>query len=155
MARKNQPLRLYKPNSAKSNGGLRPSDIRCPSWLPDRSRNAFKALRKLFINAGILSQLDRHALILLCDAWDEWMEARLIIKKEGMFYETYTKSGNIIKRPHPANARRTDAWNRIRSMLSEFGATPASRSKIVEGKPEELVKETDVKSYDSRKSKGW
>ncbi len=33
-------------------------------------------------------------------------------------------------KPHPAAVMKADAWKRIRAMLSEFGMTPASRSKV-------------------------
>ncbi|SHE58967.1 phage terminase, small subunit, putative, P27 family [Fodinibius roseus] len=155
MARKNKPLSLYDPGSGKGPSGPSPSDVKCPHWLPARARTAFKQLRTLFTDLGILTESDRHALILLCDAWEEFMQARLIIEREGMFYETETNQGNTIKRPHPANARRSDAWNRVRSMLSEFGATPASRSKIEANNPESMVDEVKTKSYGDGKAKNW
>ncbi len=40
-------------------------------------------------------------------------------------------------KPHPAAVMKADAWKRIRAMLSEFGMTPASRSKVGANGPAE------------------
>src|SRR5699024_2879415 len=85
MARKPTPNQIYENGQGPSK-----SDIKCPSWLPKRARTAFKDLRQLFSKMGVLTPADRTALIMICDAWDEFMEARRIIENEGMFYTTTT-----------------------------------------------------------------
>lgn len=47
----------------------------------------------------------------------------------GLTYATITPNGIMI-RNHPAVAIRSDAWRRARAMLSEFGLTPSSRTKV-------------------------
>jgi len=60
---------------------------------------------------GLLTDCDRLALALLCEALAEWIEA-----------------GDTIA--HPAVAQQADAARRVQSLLGEFGLTPSARAKV-------------------------
>ncbi|WP_345059492.1 phage terminase small subunit P27 family [Hymenobacter glaciei] len=73
---------------------------------------------------------DGPALQLLTEALAEWAQARQAVQDRGLTYETTTVSGNIMRRPNPEVAIAADAWRRALAMLSQFGLTPAARSKV-------------------------
>ncbi|MDN6227853.1 MAG: phage terminase small subunit P27 family [Enterobacterales bacterium] len=79
---------------------------------------------------GVMSTLDAKALELLVEAYTEYRHHCEVLDEEGYTYQTGSATGGKIVKAHPAAAMKADAWKRIRAMLSEFGMTPASRSKV-------------------------
>ena len=74
----------------------------------------------------ILTQLDRAALAAYCGAYALWAEATAAIQKYGVMIKS--PQGFPIQSPYLAIAnRQTEIMMRI---ASEFGFTPASRSRI-------------------------
>jgi P27 family predicted phage terminase small subunit len=69
---------------------------------------------------------DGPAMQLLTETLAEWAEARQAVHREGLVYETESESGSLMRRPNPEVAQAADAMR----MLTEFGLTPASRSKV-------------------------
>jgi len=103
-----------------------------PEWLDRKGKIAFRQLAKELNAMQILTTADRMALTLLCDAYSEYREARDIVKDKdnGPTYETINQMGDKMIRARPEVAMAADAWKRVRSMMSEFGLTPSSRSKV-------------------------
>lgn len=85
---------------------------------------------------GVLTTADPHALAMLCDAYAEYLECRQIVTNVGRTYTTTTQQGDTMIRPRPEVAMASDAWRRVQRMLTEFGMTPSSRSKV-KGSPRE------------------
>lgn len=59
-------------------------------------------------------------------------------KPEGLSWDDEDFDGNdwsVIIRPRPEVKMASDAWRRVQRMLTEFGLTPSSRSKV-KGEPE-------------------
>ncbi|CDL52938.1 Phage terminase small subunit [Klebsiella pneumoniae ISC21] len=92
---------------------------------------------------GVLTTLDAKALELLIEAYVEYRHHCDTLDREGYTYAVYSEDDSdeggereirMIK-PHPAAVMKADAWKRIRAMLSEFGMTPASRSKVGAKRP--------------------
>jgi P27 family predicted phage terminase small subunit len=77
----------------------------------------------------VLTLADGLALELCAEAFAEWREADAVVRQHGAFYQTTTKSGEAIL-PHPAARQRSDAWRRAQRMLSEFGLSPSSRTRV-------------------------
>lgn len=79
---------------------------------------------------GVLTTADGPALRMLCEAWARFFEARRQINQFGsMTYETEGVAGMQIKL-HPAVGIQERAERTIRSWFSEFGLTPAARSRV-------------------------
>ena len=78
---------------------------------------------------GVMSTLDAKALELLVEAYTEYRHHCEVLNEEGYTYQTGSASGENIVKAHPA-AMKADAWKRIRALLSVFGMTLASRSKV-------------------------
>jgi P27 family predicted phage terminase small subunit len=86
---------------------------------------------------GVMTTLDGKALELLIEAYTEYRQHCDVLAEEGYTYKTVSATGEDIVKAHPAAVMKSDAWKRIRAMLSEFGMTPASRSKVGASGPAE------------------
>lgn len=79
---------------------------------------------------GVLTSVDGLALRMLCENWERFMEARRIVNAYGsMTYETQSTGGILIK-VNPAVGIMERADRAIRGWCSEFGLTPAARSRV-------------------------
>ena len=105
-------------------------DLDPPAFLTDRAAQHWPELAGLLADLGIAADSDRLALALLCEALAEWIGAGETIAQHGATYECTTEAGAVMHRAHPAVAQRADAARRVQSLLSEFGMTPAARSKV-------------------------
>ena len=101
-----------------------------PDWLPDEVKTIFNEMALHFASMRILGSADGKALELLADAYHEYRVARQFIYENGSTYSSPTKEGGKIIRAYPQVNIAADAFKRVRSMLIEFGATPAARSKV-------------------------
>lgn len=108
-----------------------PGEVQCPSYLTERARNIFKQIREvLAIDMQVMTKADRYALILLADSWDEYMEARKDIQKNGLTTETMDQDGNLLLKTNPNVYIRNNAHKNIVALLLQFGMTPSSRTKV-------------------------
>jgi P27 family predicted phage terminase small subunit len=90
----------------------------------------FKRIGEELDAVGVMTTLDGKALELLIEAYTEYRQHCDVLTEEGYTYKTVSATGEDIVKAHPAAVMKSDAWKRIRAMLSEFGMTPASRSKV-------------------------
>ena len=83
----------------------------------------------LLLQMKIVSYGDTAAMTLLCDVLAQWVSVRVTIAKRGRVYELLTPGGKVF-RTRPEVAMEADLWRRVKAMLTEFGLTPSSRSKV-------------------------
>jgi P27 family predicted phage terminase small subunit len=104
----------------------------CPIELGPSARAEWDRLCRQLDKLKLLTDLDRAALAAYCGAYALWAEATSAIQKYGAMVKSPT--GYPIQSPYVSIAnRQTEIMMRI---ASEFGFTPASRSRIsVEGSP--------------------
>lgn len=102
----------------------------CPKYFTAKGKYWFKRLANDFSDMGVLTHVDGKALELLVDTYLEWLEHGDTLAREGYTYITTSMSGEQVVKAHPAAVMKSDAAKRLRAMLAEFGATPASRSKV-------------------------
>lgn len=128
-------LRLVKGNPSKR--AINKKEPKPPSGVPPipkhfdkRGKYWFKRMGEELDAVGVMSTLDAKALELLVEAYTEYRHHCEVLDEEGYTYQTGSATGEKIVKAHPAAAMKADAWKRIRAMLSEFGMTPASRSKV-------------------------
>lgn len=124
-------------------------NVKVPGWLSPKAKTIFKSLREKLLDSKVLTNLDANALELLADAYHEYREARDQVEKEGRTYEGTTENGDRLIRTHPAVYIADAAWKRAQKMMSEFGLTPASRSKV----SAEIDREVD--EYENRRAKNF
>ncbi len=98
----------------------------CPVELGAIARGEWDRMVAQLAPLRILTQLDRAALASYCGAYAMWAEATEAIQKYGAMVKS--PSGYPVQSPYVAIAnRQTEIMMRI---ASEFGFTPASRSRI-------------------------
>ena len=101
-----------------------------PKWLSEQAKEAYLQLSDVLVGMQVLTKADRLALEMLCDAYATYRKATEFVQQNGLTYEMVTKSGDIMHRAYPQVAIASDAYKLVRSLMTEFGLTPASRSKV-------------------------
>jgi P27 family predicted phage terminase small subunit len=76
--------------------------------------------------AHVLTDLDVDALALYCEAYARWAWANAQIKKHGVL----VKTPNGFPTQSPLLQIANKAFEQMRVMLTEFGMTPSSRSRV-------------------------
>jgi P27 family predicted phage terminase small subunit len=103
-----------------------PTIPECPTELGPVARQEWDRLASELGTLKLLTSLDRAALAAYCGAYALWAEATGAIQKYGTMVKS--PSGYPIQSPYVSIANR-QAEIMIR-IASEFGFTPASRSRI-------------------------
>lgn len=106
-----------------------------PAWLDGKAQAAWRELASVLTEMRVVTDADKKALELLCDAYSEYRTARSAIREHGSSYKSATEGGGFIIRSRPEVAIASDAWRRVKSLLSEFGLTPSSRTKVKSAEP--------------------
>ncbi len=117
----------YRPDRANpSEPRPRPGIPPCPKFLQGEARDAYRKTAKKLARIGLLTELDDMALSMLCQAWTDYLEATDQVLKSGML----VKSPNGFPVLNPYLVAANQAAKKVRSLLSECGMTPGSRSRI-------------------------
>ena len=98
----------------------------CPFHLSGDAKKEWERVAPLLENLRLLSDIDRAALALYCQAWSRWLEAEQALKTYGVM----VKSPNGFPMQSPYLAVANKAMEQIRAMLTEFGMSPSSRSRV-------------------------
>lgn len=98
----------------------------CPKFLQGEARKQYAKMAKKLARIGLMTELDDMALSMLCQGWAEYLEATDQVKKSGIL----VKSPNGFPVLNPYLIVANQALKKVRSLLSEFGMTPGSRSRI-------------------------
>ena len=97
-----------------------------PDFLGEVARKHFMVTARQLTELRVMTKIDADALALYAQSFATWRAAVLEMADTGPVMET--KAGNLIQHPHFSVANR--AYEQMRQMLSEFGLTPASRTRI-------------------------
>jgi P27 family predicted phage terminase small subunit len=133
------PGRKPKPTALKllqGNPGKRPlrdDEPRPEVCLPDPpehlsavAKEHWGVIGAQLAEAGILTSIDRDALALYCEAYARWVHANEQLRLFGVLVKA--PSGYPMQSPFLAIANK--AFEQMRSMLTEFGMTPSSRTRV-------------------------
>jgi P27 family predicted phage terminase small subunit len=132
--RKPKPTRLKlitgnpgkRPLSAGEPKPARPDTLRAPSGLSAGAKRCWRQVARQLHDAQILTQLDRPALALYCEAFARWTQANGQIQRFGAIVKA--PSGYPIPSPYLSIANK--AFDQMAKIMAEFGMTPSSRSRI-------------------------
>ena len=105
----------------------RPVVPKCPRHLNDAAKVEWKKIAKTLHKLGLLTEIDGGQLALYCQAWGRWIEAEDALKKHGTVIKS-PNSGWPIQSPYLAVANK--AMEQMQRALSEFGMSPASRTRV-------------------------
>ena len=113
-----------------------------PLWLRGEASAEWKRIVPGLKEHGILTKVDGQALAAYCAAWAQLVRAEAAIEEYGILIVTLEeKTGVSLLRVNPAVRVKSDALRHVRAFLTEFGLTPASRSRL-------QIKPDDGKSQD-------
>lgn len=98
----------------------------CPSWLPTEAKAEWKRIVAELRKVGLLTQLDRAPLAGYCLAWSKLREAQRQIKCSGELVQSTT--GGMT--PSCWVRIQDKALEQIRAFCTEFGLSPAARTRI-------------------------
>jgi P27 family predicted phage terminase small subunit len=114
---------------------------KCPTWLEPEAKKEWKRMSKTLEAIGILTQVDNVAFAGYCQAYARWKEAEEFLTKHGTIFKT--PSGYIQQVPQVSIAQTY--LKIMKDFCSEFGLTPAARSRIsvstTEGSSEDPMEE--------------
>jgi P27 family predicted phage terminase small subunit len=99
----------------------------CPAHLDDAAKAEWDWITKHLLDIGVLTVIDKAALAAYCQAYSRWSAAEETVRKTGLVLKS--AEGNFYTNPYLAVVNK--ALQQMHSFLSEFGMTPASRTKIV------------------------
>ena len=97
-----------------------------PDFLGPIARREWERKVPLLVRLGVMSEVDDTALAAYCQAFERFVEAERKIRNSGLLIKT--TGGNVIQNPLVGVANR--AMEIMHKFLTEFGLTPASRTRI-------------------------
>ncbi len=98
---------------------------RCPPHLDKEAKAEWRRISKELSGAGLLSMVDRAALAAYCQLWSRWVEAENAVRKTGLILKG---ENGYYQNPYLAVANK--AMEKMCRVLTEFGMTPSSRSRV-------------------------
>jgi P27 family predicted phage terminase small subunit len=132
-----------------------------PEQLSPQAKVEWTRISKELSTLGLLTRIDRAALAAYCEAWSDWLDAsqrcrtkagkdlKVIKTGERVKYGADGKviersGGNFIENPYYSIKKRSAEL--MHKFLTEFGMTPAARSRI-NAKPVEAAKPSAWKGF--------
>ena len=106
-----------------------------PEFMTEGAKEIWSDLGTRLLCAGLFTSVDMQSFSMFCVAADRWVEAERKITDMGMMIETLCDNGVTTYRVNPYMATANKSWDQMKKMLSEFGLTPAERTRMVAAKP--------------------
>jgi len=124
-------LRLRQSWRAKKRGPEPDLDHKRPArpiWLKGEGRKCWERLCPILFKAGLVTELNRETLALLCSAWADYVEAEQQLdrtrNKDGTrALLIKTSNGTVVE--NPLLHVRNRAWGQVYKGAACFGLTPA------------------------------
>lgn len=98
----------------------------CPANLTGDARKEWKRITAELDSMLVATKVDRSALESYCTNYGQWRECQRAIKREGLLTEN--RFGERVENPNSKLAR--DLAVQMMKFLTEFGLTPASRTRL-------------------------
>lgn len=102
----------------------------CGSRLTGAARKLWDDLVEQMDACGMLQRVDSSALEAACIAYQTATQADRALEEHGLTYNVIDQAGNAIPKARPEVAISRGAWTQYKQFCTEFGLTPASRSRI-------------------------
>lgn len=97
-----------------------------------------RVVRELGAVPGLVTSVDADGLAMYCETYARWVIASQKLAMDGMVVEMATQNGGKYMAASPYMAIVNQCLKTMKQLLSEFGMTPASRTRIqVERPPDE------------------
>ncbi len=108
----------------------RDAEIIPPEWMNETAKRYYVDIAQRMAGMEVLTQMDDLALELLVTKYQHYRECYEFIERNGYSYETEDKEGNVKSNIYPEVGILDAAFNRVVMLLTQFGWTPASRTKV-------------------------
>lgn len=143
----------FRKERARNEASPNPAIPPVPAHLSDEAKAEWKRISEELMKLGLLSIIDRAALAGYCEAWADWLDATEKVNRLGKVIKTGTKTiqkldgsietqgGNFVENPYFSVKKRSAEL--MHKFLTEFGMTPASRTRI------------NAKTEETGKTAGW
>ena len=105
-----------------------------PAHLTEAARAEWERVVPDLAACGLLTRIDQTGLAAYCATWGRVLTLEYTLKGEGIVMKT--KKGYPVL--NPTFTALQSELKQLRSFLTEFGMSPASRSRIQAEKPEPL-----------------
>ena len=109
-----------------------------PDILSPVAKKHWKIISKQLFDANVMTVLDIPALTIYCEAYSRWIEAGKAVQAEGVIIKQKSHDGSTeYLKQNPNLMIQQKAFDQMKSMLTEFGMTPSSRTRVrtVDKKP--------------------
>ena len=104
-----------------------------PDWLSKRAAVHWPLISSQLDDAGVLTVIDTTALAMYCEAFATWHDAN----EKLILFGAVIKGREGIPTQSPYFRIANAAFAQMIRMLTEFGMTPSSRTKVVSAKKTE------------------
>lgn len=101
-----------------------------PDWMNANAQKWYIEIAERMAGMEVLTRMDDLALELLVTKYQHYRECYDFIERNGYSYETEDKEGNVKSNIYPEVGILDAAFNRVVMLLTQFGWTPASRTKV-------------------------
>ena len=98
----------------------------CPKALQGEALGEWQRITLELHKLGLIGRVDMAMLADYCETWGEWCKAFDDINENGMFL----KAPSGLKRRNPALTARLNLSERLATLASHFGLSPAARARI-------------------------
>lgn len=115
---------------------MKPERKQPPEHLGDEGRRVWREMYGQLTDAGILTDADLSAFVLLCEAFDNVRRCDLTLQETGEFYTS--PKGQILR--HPQAVQRDKYVQERSALLRQFGMMPLARRTL---KPKKLDKQKE------------
>ena len=105
-------------------------EIACPdppAYLSPAAAKHWEKVAPQLAGLGLMSEIDVDALALYCESFATWIDAQEKLQEFGLVV-TSPKSGYPV--PSPFFSIAAKAQEQMRQLLTEFGMSPSSRSRL-------------------------
>ena len=101
-----------------------------PEWLNEHGANMWERLAPILERLGLLTEADIETFSAACSSWGVYRECQDFVNDEGLTHKYKNKGGAINEVERPQVKIGNKALDQYRAFCSEFGLSPASRTRI-------------------------
>lgn len=102
-----------------------------PAFLDETARREWDRIAGDMKLLGLLSRIDQAVFAAYCMMYSTWQKAATVIAKQGATYEA-----NGLVKLRPEWKVMKDAASELRKFATEYGLTPASRTRVTPASPQ-------------------
>lgn len=119
-----------------------PEGAECPQHLDATAKREWAFMVEVLQAMGMFSKSYRAALELYCESYSNYRIALAAVEKYGQVLVTKKPDGTIDVRRNPFSVEVHKYKEECKTLLTEFGLTPSSKSRV-EGAPVKQLKKIE------------